>query len=130
MIQGQIMREVKAKEEEEERRKQRELEKEEKEKARGPLVIPEKIALADDDVAGDFFDAEIGDDFKPVIEAPKDVGINKKQKQKRSSAPVTMSLKKVKKSEEMPGRKSGFKGVNDANTGAILDEQFWNECLK
>jgi hypothetical protein len=35
-----------------------------------------------------------------------------------------MSLKKVKKSEEMPGRKSGFKGVSDVDAGAVLDAAF------
>lgn len=111
----QIKKEIDSVEIQKERREEAQRLAEEKEaklRKRAPIV-PVIAELADDDVAGDFFDEEVGE-FNPIIEVHKDVGINSKK----------VSVKKSKPSAAMPGRKSGFKGVNKASHASVLDAAF------
>jgi hypothetical protein len=92
----------------------------------------EQIKLVDDDVAGDFFDDVIGDNFAPVIETlrPEEVGAkNAKGKpivsKKSKAAPKAAAKPKFEPIEKQgPVRRKGIRGLHDDKAMEILDAEF------
>lgn len=94
------------------------------------LPVPSFNPLADDDVAGDFFGT---DDEAETDESKKAVDEEADNAQAEAAAKAAAAVSKGKGSKgaaagtvgmSMPARKSGFRGVTDAKTAALLEADF------